>query len=103
MSNLTCGKLGRTIFLLRAELARVIFMLWAASVWGSVINQGDRTVTGFAIKIEYMKKGKMIGRAILTETEEIMPATYQQFDHTKRSLKGCDEVSVDIVDFAIKE
>jgi len=28
---------------------------------------------------------------------------YQQFEHTKRSLKGCDEVSVDIVDFAIKE
>ncbi len=73
------------------------------TVDGRVINQGDRTVTGFAIKIEYMKKGKVIDRAILTETEEIMPATCQQFEHTKRCLQGCDEVSVDIVDFAIKE
>jgi len=70
---------------------------------GRVINQGDRTVTGFAIKIEYMKKGKVIDRVFLTETEEIMPATYQQFGHTKCCLQGCDEVSVDIVDFAIKE
>ena len=70
---------------------------------GRVINQGDRTVTGFAIKIEYIRKGKVIDRVILTETKEIMPAMYQQFEHTKRSLKGCDEVSVDIVDFAIKE
>lgn len=70
---------------------------------GRVINQGDRTVTGFAIKIEFMKKGKVIDRAIVTENKEIMPATYQQFEHTKRCLKGCDEVSVDIVDFAIKE
>lgn len=70
---------------------------------GRVINQGDRTVTGFAIKIEFMKKGKVIDRAIVTENKEIMPATHQQFEHTKRCLKGCDEVSVDIVDFAIKE
>ncbi len=54
-------------------------------------------------KIEYMKKGKVIDRVILTKTKEIMSATYQQFDHTKRCLKGCDEVSVDIVDFVIKE
>jgi len=73
------------------------------NVDGRVINQGDRTVTGFAIKIEYMKKGKVIDRVILTETKEIMPATYQQFEHTKRCLKSCDEVSVYIVDFAIKE
>ncbi len=73
------------------------------TVEGRVINQGDRTVTGFAIKIKYMKKGKVIDRFILTEMKEIMPDTFQQFDHTKRCLKGCDEVSVDIVDFAIKE
>ena len=72
-------------------------------VGGRVINQGDRTVTGFVIKIEYMKKGKVIDRAILTETRDIMPVTCQQFEHTKRCLKGCDEVSVDIVDFAIRE
>ena len=70
---------------------------------GRVINQGDRTVTGFAIRIEYMKKGKVIDRAIVTENKEIMPATYQKFEHTKSCLKSCDEVSVDIVDFAIKE
>ena len=70
---------------------------------GRVINQGDRTVTGFAIKIEYMKNGKVIDRVIFTETKEIIPATYQQFERTHRCLKGCDEVSVDIVDFAIKE
>ena len=73
------------------------------TVDGRVINQGDRTVTGFAIRIEYMKKGKVIDRVIVTENKEIMPATYQKFEHTKRCLKGCDEVSVDIVDFAIKE
>ena len=50
-----------------------------------------------------MKKGKVIDRVIVTENKEIMPGIYQQFDHTKRCLKGCDEVSVDIVDFAIKE
>ena len=70
---------------------------------GRVINQGDRTVTGFAIEIEYMKKGKVIDRVIVTENKEIMPATYQKFEHTKRCLKGCDEVFVDIVDFAIKK
>ncbi len=73
------------------------------AVDGRVINQGHRTVTGFAIKIEYMKKGEVIDRVIVTENKEIMPGIYQQFDHTKRCLKGCDEVSVDIVDFAIKE
>jgi len=73
------------------------------AVDGRVINQGHRTVTGFAIKIEYMKKGKVIDRVIVTENKEIMPDTYQQFEHMKRCLKGCDEVSVDIVDFAIKE
>jgi hypothetical protein len=70
---------------------------------GRVMNQGDRTVTGFAIKIECMKNSKMIDRIIFTETKEIMPATFQQFEHTQRCLNGCDEVSVDIVDFAIKE
>jgi hypothetical protein len=69
---------------------------------GRVVNQGDRTVTGFAIRIEYVKNGEVIDRVAFTESEEIKPGMYKEFERTKYGLSDCDQVFIDVVDFAIK-
>ena len=68
-----------------------------------VSNKGEKTVTGFAVRIECVKNGEMINRDIFTKIEEIEPGTYKTFERTKPEFQDCDEVSIDIIDFAVKD
>jgi hypothetical protein len=69
----------------------------------TVLNSGDKTVTGFAVRIDCVKNGKMINWGIFAKTEEIGPGTYKTFEQAKSGHKDCDELSVHLIDFAVRD
>jgi len=73
-------------------------------VAGRVIHKGDKSISGFGIKIYYIRNEEVIDVATVTKAGEIEPGMYKEFEHTHQSsLYHYDEISLDILDFGIKD
>ena len=69
---------------------------------GRIINTGDKTVSGFALRIRYLKDGKAVRAVTHTKASNIDPGGSHDFVLRDAWLHPYDKLLIEIQDFALK-
>jgi hypothetical protein len=69
---------------------------------GRIMNQGDRTITGFGIKAACKKDGRVVHEVRNRYLIEIAPGMSRTFRCVTDDFADCDDVSVEIIDLGLK-
>lgn len=73
------------------------------SVVGRLINQGDKTITGFGLRIACIKDGKAIHETRAVYAQTVLPGFSTEFRQPVDSFSGCQDVTIQIIDLGIKD
>lgn len=74
----------------------------ATKISGRLMNAGDRTVSGFALRMTYLKEGKVLKVVTHTRVQDIHPGRSGDFVFLDSGSPLYDELLLEIQDFALK-
>lgn len=69
---------------------------------GTIVNNGDKTISGFALRVRYFKDGKGVGAVTHTEALPIDPGGTHDFVIRDASPHSFDSLRIELQDFALK-
>ena len=72
-------------------------------VAGKLLNRGNKTITGFGIKIACRRAGKVVHETRAQWIAEIGPGMYEDFEATIEGLGECEDLVAIVVDLGLKD
>jgi len=72
-------------------------------VAGKLVNMGNMAITGFSIRIKCMRHGQAACRVTIAVKGEVGPGMVGRFAGTGRCPEDYDDVSIEVLDFGLKE
>lgn len=75
----------------------------ATKVTGKLLNKGNKTITGYGIKVVCRQEGKVVHEARARWVAEIGPGEHEDFECIITGFVGCEGVAASVEDLGLKD